>query len=221
MPLAFFDLDYTVFDCNLGRRILAEMFATGSISPRWIPRALASVVKARAGWITREVLVARAGMAFRGARAADLADRVARFYHATGRRRVRPAALVAIGRHQRAGDRCVVVTSWPEQLAAPVCADLGFSAFLGNRLEVDAAGSFTGRVREPICFGRGKLARALEYADAEGERLDAATAYGNSWRGDLDLLAAVGRPLVVAPDRRLAAEARCRGWEFAGWDEAT
>ncbi len=55
-----------------------------------------------------------------------------------------------------------------------------------------------------------------EYCEAEGLRLDESVAYADS-TSDLPLLEAVGFPVAVNPETRLATLARKRGWLVEDW----
>ena len=55
-----------------------------------------------------------------------------------------------------------------------------------------------------------------DYCRAEGLRIDEAVAYADS-TSDLPLLEAVGFPVAVNPETRLAAIARKRGWLVEHW----
>jgi phosphoserine phosphatase len=58
-----------------------------------------------------------------------------------------------------------------------------------------------------------------DYAEAEGLRLEEAVAYADS-ASDLPMLEAVGFPVAVNPETRLAAIARKRGWLVEHWSKA-
>jgi len=57
------------------------------------------------------------------------------------------------------------------------------------------------------------------YADGEGISLDQSVAYADS-ASDLPLLEAVGHPVAVNPEVKLAAIARRRGWHVEHWSRA-
>jgi phosphoserine phosphatase len=59
-----------------------------------------------------------------------------------------------------------------------------------------------------------------DYCAAEGLRLDESVAYADS-TSDLPLLEAVGFPVAVNPETRLAAIARKRGWLVEHWEKAS
>lgn len=56
----------------------------------------------------------------------------------------------------------------------------------------------------------------LDYAGRHGVSLQDCAFYTDSM-SDLPMLLEVGRPVVVAPDPRLAREARRRGWVVEDW----
>ncbi|MEY4360945.1 MAG: hypothetical protein RL391_251, partial [Actinomycetota bacterium] len=58
-----------------------------------------------------------------------------------------------------------------------------------------------------------------DYCSAEGFRLEECVAYADS-TSDLPLLEAVGFPVAVNPETRLAAIARKRGWLVENWEKA-
>ena len=58
-----------------------------------------------------------------------------------------------------------------------------------------------------------------DYCAAEGLRLEECVAYADS-TSDLPLLEAVGFPVAVNPETRLAAIARKRGWLVEHWAKA-
>ncbi len=58
-----------------------------------------------------------------------------------------------------------------------------------------------------------------DYADAHGLSLEESIAYADS-ASDLAMLEAVGFPVAVNPESRLAGIARRRGWHVEHWDKA-
>ena len=113
--------------------------------------------------------------------------------------------------HQAQGHQVVVVSAATPYAVGPVAADLGLDdAYLATQLEV-ADGRFTGRVLEPACYGQGKLVLTRAYAADHGIDLQASFFYSDSHH-DLALLQAVGHPIAVNPNNRLARIAAQRGW---------
>ena len=76
---------------------------------------------------------------------------------------------------------------------------------------MDDEGRYTGRMAF-YAYGPEKATAMRALAERTGIDLAASSAYSDS-ATDLPMLEAVGRPVVVNPDRALAKVARERGWE--------
>ena len=85
-----------------------------------------------------------------------------------------------------------------------VCAKLGES---DDRLPVSSFAPPTGEARALLM---------AEYASSFGLELEESVAYADS-ASDLPMLEAVGHPVAVNPETKLAAIARKRGWHVEQW----
>ncbi len=127
-----------------------------------------------------------------------------------------PAGFARVRHHRALGHRTVLITGALDLVVEPlrplfddiVCARLG---------EVD--GRFTGRLEELPPIGEARALVLDEYAEAEGLRLEESMAYADS-ASDLPMLEAVGFPVAVNPEAKLAAIARRRGWHVEQWHRA-
>jgi HAD superfamily hydrolase (TIGR01490 family) len=122
----------------------------------------------------------------------------------------------AVERHRERGEVLAIVTGASPYAARPLARRLGIPHVVASELEVDAAGRFTGRFEEPLCYGAGKIVRARRLAEELGFALEDSTFYSDSYT-DLPLLEHVREPVVVNPDLRLARVARRRGWRIETW----
>jgi HAD superfamily hydrolase (TIGR01490 family) len=114
--------------------------------------------------------------------------------------------------HQQAGDVVVIATAAAAYFARPTAHALGIAHVLATELEVDD-GRCTGRVLDGVLEGERKLARAQAFAAEHGVDL-ATCAFYSDHINDLPLMAAVGRPVAVGPNKALRREAGVRGWEI-------
>lgn len=121
----------------------------------------------------------------------------------------------AVARHRERGDFVAIVTGATRYAAEPLAEELGIEHVVCTQLEV-AHGMFTGRVRKPMCYGKGKIALAERSVSHHGLSLDEATFYSDSIT-DLPLLERVATPVIVNPDARLKRVARLRGWTVERW----
>jgi HAD superfamily hydrolase (TIGR01490 family) len=119
-------------------------------------------------------------------------------------------------RHQQAGDLVIIVTAATPYAALPLARELGIDHVVCTELEVDAGGCFTGGLRQPLCYGRGKIELTRRLAAERGFRLEDATFYSDSIT-DLPLLESVETPVAVNPDGRLRRIAQQRRWRIERW----
>ncbi|MEO7837658.1 MAG: HAD-IB family phosphatase [Acidimicrobiales bacterium] len=128
-----------------------------------------------------------------------------------------PAGIRRIRQHRALGHRTVLITGALDFVIAPlrplfddiVCASLG----------QDADGRLTGELLTGPPTGEARTLAMASYADAEGLRLEEAVAYADS-ASDLPMLEAVGFPVAVNPEAKLATIARKRGWHVEHWARA-
>ena len=118
-------------------------------------------------------------------------------------------AVALIAEHHGAGRDVVVVSASGAELVEPIAAMLGADSVIATRM-VEADGRYTGEVSF-YAYGENKAAAIRELAAERGYRLDECYAYSDSVT-DLPMLAAVGHPVAVNPDRALRREAATRGW---------
>ncbi len=109
-----------------------------------------------------------------------------------------------------AGYRQVIVTGALDLLTEPVARHLGCDDYVANQLEyVD--GYCTGRIKEPLLAGATKATWIRRYADQHSLDLEQCLAYSDSM-SDYPMLAVVGKPSVINPDRRLESVAKQFDW---------
>jgi len=123
--------------------------------------------------------------------------------------RIRTALVTELDEHRRAGREICLASTAIEPLLAELAPLVHAERWVGTRVAV-ADGRYTGGLSGDVCHGAGKL-----------ERVEAAAGRGIDWAGsyaysdglpDLPMLERVGQPVVVDPDRELAAIARSRSW---------
>jgi HAD superfamily hydrolase (TIGR01490 family) len=126
------------------------------------------------------------------------------------RPRFKPAVVRRIREHLDRGEAVVLLSGGLDDAARMLAAAVGATIGAGTRVVKDG-NRFWGLLATPICQGEAKARRAAEIARELGVSLQDCTFYGDS-AADIPLLASVGTPVVVDPDRALAAEAARRGW---------
>ncbi|HEX6845288.1 MAG TPA: HAD-IB family hydrolase [Actinomycetota bacterium] len=121
-------------------------------------------------------------------------------------------ALDLIELHKSEGRRIYIVSSSPEEVVRPLARHFGVSGVIATRAQVGADNRYTGEL-EFYAYGEQKAEAMRELAARAGLDLAGSYAYSDS-ATDVPMLAAVGHPVAVNPDKDLRREAEERGWEI-------
>lgn len=211
-PAAFFDLDKTIIARSSTLAFSRPFFEEGLINRRAVlkssyaqflfllsgadhdqtERMRAHITAMCTGWDVQQV---------RGIVAETLHDIVSPLIFAEA------AALIAD--HAAQGHDVVVVSASGEEVVAPIAEAVGATHSLASRMVVKD-GKFTGAL-DFYCHGEGKVAAMTDLAERNGYDLSRSFAYSDS-STDLPMLAAVGHPAAVNPDRALRKAATANGW---------
>lgn len=121
-------------------------------------------------------------------------------------------ALDLIELHKAEGRRIYIVSSSPQEVVRPLARHFGVSGVIATRAEVGSDNRYTGEL-EFYAYGEQKAEAIRELAGKA--RLDLAGSYAYSDSStDIPMLAVVGNPVAVNPDKELRHEAEERGWEI-------
>ncbi len=118
-------------------------------------------------------------------------------------------AVSLIEGHHAAGRDVVIVSSSGAEVVEPIGELLGADRVIATRMVVQD-GRYTGEI-DFYSYGEGKAEAVREVAAMVGYHLPESFAYSDSIT-DLPMLATVGHPVAVNPDRALRKEAAARGW---------
>lgn len=216
MPgVAFFDLDRTLISVNSASGWVRRELRLGNIGTLSALRAGGWIGLYQLGIANMDHVVRAAVQTIAGVDEAEIRQRTLEFWEEEVRDKIRPGAREAVERHRAAGELVVLLTSSSPYMSEAASAALGLDDWLCNRF-VTVDGRFTGETHEPLCFGAGKIVHARAYAEARSTTLEECAFYTDSM-SDAPLLELVGRPVVIAPDPRLAREARRKGWAIEDW----
>jgi HAD superfamily hydrolase (TIGR01490 family) len=118
-------------------------------------------------------------------------------------------ALALFEEHRRAGREVVLVSSSGEEVVGPIGEMLGVDRVIATHMVVED-GAYTGEIAF-YAYGENKALAIRELAAAQRWDLADCYAYSDS-HTDVPLLAEVGHPVAVNPDKQLRKEAAERGW---------
>ncbi|MEM6732906.1 MAG: HAD family phosphatase [Myxococcota bacterium] len=220
MKLVLVDVDHTLLSANSATGWIKAELKSGYVSIASFLEAVVWLARYRLGDARIEDAIRKSVTTLSGTYEADLIRRCETFNRDWVLPRVRTGAKNTIEAHKRAGDHICLLTSSTNYVAEALADSLELDGVLCNRFEVDDDGRFTGVALEPLCFGSGKLSLARAYADEHGLSIEDAVYYTDSY-SDLPVLEAVGEPIIVHPDPRLAAVAGRRGWKRIDWGSST
>lgn len=213
MQLALFDLDGTLLggdsDTLWVRFLIDQQWLDGAQAARC---AQVGALYAAGTVVPEEYGRFQAGL-LAGRTPAELLPLRQRFLAQVILPRIPQAARDLLARHRQAGDTLVLTTATNRVVSELTALDLGVDAYLCTELEC-VGGRYTGRMTGPTNMRTGKVDRLRSWLAEQGQPglvLKRACFYSDSIN-DLALLSVVGRPVVVDPDRRLAATALRKGW---------
>jgi alcohol-forming fatty acyl-CoA reductase len=129
-----------------------------------------------------------------------------------------PEGLRRVREHRAQGHRTILITGALD-FAVEGLRPL-FDEIVAARMTVKADGTYSGELSQVPPTGETRAQILADYAQSEGATLDQCVAYADS-TSDLPLLEAVGFPVAVNPETRLAAIARKRGWLVEHWSKAS
>ena len=128
-----------------------------------------------------------------------------------------PAGIRRVREHRAAGHRTVLITGALDFAVAGLRPL--FDEIVAATMSTRPDGTYSGEMMSVPPTGEARAQILADYCEAEGFRLDECVAYADS-SSDLPLFEAVGFPVAVNPETRLAAIARKRGWLVEQWSKA-
>jgi len=142
------------------------------------------------------------------------ADRIRHLVRETMEETIAPLAyreaLDLIAAHRRAGRDVWIVSSSGEEIVEPFSDYLGVTNVIATRSGIDEDGRYDGTL-EFYAYAGAKATAIGQVAEARGYDLSRSFAYSDSIT-DLPMLAVVGRPTAVNPDKELRAAAEAMDW---------
>ncbi len=210
---AFFDLDKTVIAKSSALAFGRPFYRDGLISRRDVIKGAYAQLMFRIGGGSDEQSMARTrdyvAQLCRGWRV----DQVQQIVRETLEELIQPyvyaEAAALIEEHRAAGRDVVLVSASGEEMVRPIGELLGITDIIATRMVVED-GRYTGTV-DFYAAGPNKVAAVRAMAEERGYDLEASYAYSDSVT-DAQLLATVGRPTAVNPDRALRRIAVEKGW---------
>ena len=213
---ALFDMDRTLLRKETASLYVRYQRDVGEATWRDLARTLFWVGQYTLGLLDAPKVAETALLSLRGMPETVLAARCDDWFSQYVEKHICDGGREAVRRHLEAGDLCAIVTGASPYAARPLARRLRIDHVVSSVFEMDAERRFTGRPEQPLCFGDGKVERALTLAQSHDFSLEHATFYTDSV-SDLPLLERVAEPVAVNPDPRLRRIAAQRGWRVERW----
>ena len=125
-----------------------------------------------------------------------------------------PETRALVRAHRERGHRVVLCSSATSMQVQPVADYLGIDEMVCNQFVVDADGTLTGGLVEPVIWGEGKATAAQRYAASAGVDLADCYFYADGDE-DVALMHLVGNPRPTNPGPLMAKVAKKRGWPIS------
>jgi HAD superfamily hydrolase (TIGR01490 family) len=128
-----------------------------------------------------------------------------------------PAAIRRVREHRALGHKTILITgalTFNVEGLRPL-----FDEIVGAEMSIRPDNTYSGQLIKAPPTGETRAQVLADYCASLGVHLDDCVAYADS-TSDLPLLEAVGHPVAVNPETRLASIARKRGWLVEDWEKA-
>ena len=214
MEAAFFDLDKTIVSRSSSLALSRPLYRAGMVSRGQLLRgAYAQLVYLLVGADERKMERLKEGLLqlTKGWERTEIERLVEDVLLEIIDPYVYAEALELLAEHRAAGRAIYIVSSSPEEIVKPLARHFGVSGVIATRAEVGDDNRYTGAL-EFYAYGEQKADAMRELAKRHALDLEASYAYSDSIT-DAPMLAAVGNPVAVNPDRELRRLAEERGWE--------
>ncbi|MGH1561181.1 HAD family hydrolase [Mumia sp. DW29H23] len=216
---AFFDLDKTIIAKSSTLAFSKHFYDSGLINRRSVLRsAYAQFMFALQGADESQMEKMRAYLTqlVEGWDVETVRQVVAETLHTVVDPLVYVEAVELIAAHHEAGREVVIVSASGSEVVEPIGALLGADHVIATEL-VEEDGRYTGEILV-YAYGENKATAIRELAEQEGYDLAESYAYSDS-ETDVPMLAEVGHPSAVNPDKALRRVALEEGWPILEFDQ--
>lgn len=216
---AIFDLDDTILDGSSGRLFVRYMQETSAMRGQFRRRDLARAAAEMAGWrlglSNADRAMQRAARIAAGIETATFWLTVYDWFNEMVVHAVRDEARAAITWHRDQGHIPVICSASSQFSVLPAAEHLGIEHSIYTEW-LEADGHLTGELRLPLAYGAGKVFWMEQWAADQNVDLSRSSFYTDH-DSDCPLLEAVGQPVAVNPNRKLARIAQERDWHVVDW----
>lgn len=212
---AFFDLDRTIIRINSGEILVRQAYRNGLMSRIDILKGLYFTILYKLNLKPTEQIIEGMARWMAGLPETAVINLSREIFQTFLLQAIRPEIYKAIQFHKKKNAEVVLLSASMPYICSQFEAHLKLDNSICSRLEV-VAGKFTGRSVGRFCFGKEKATRLTRFCKEKNYALHETYYYADSI-SDFDALHAVGHPVCVKPDKKLARVAKQKGWEIYPW----
>jgi putative phosphoserine phosphatase/1-acylglycerol-3-phosphate O-acyltransferase len=214
--LAFYDLDRTILNENSATALVEEARKRGMMSTKQFRHALflSIIYKLDLGNPTK--MINRMLTWLKGIEEASMKQLCLDVFNHLLVDTIRPEILESLNFHRKKEGAVIILSSATSLICEPVSDYLRMDEVICTQLESEH-GKLTGFTQGLLVYSKEKQVQMLSFC--KKHQYDPADAYyyGDS-HTDFHVMAAVGNPVAVAPDKRLLRIARTRKWPVVALD---
>ena len=213
---ALFDFDGTIIAGYSATVFLRDALAQGELRGEELVELTRALSGFGLGSMGFSALMAVHAQYLAGKEEKAYAANAERLFRKRIARLIYPETRQLIEAHRAKGHTIAIISSATPYQVLPAAQDLDIEHVYATELDVKK-GIFTGGVKRPTCFGKGKVTAAKKLAKKTGADLGASFFYTDS-TDDIQLLEHVGRPVTLNPKKKLKRVSSDNAWPTATFD---
>lgn len=209
---AFFDIDGTLVSCQTQRVLTRVMREEKLLTPLQTLQILSWFFIYKLGLIRQSIELRRKFYRVLASRPKEAIDEI--FFRAVSRIKesfICREMKAIVNNHRKEGDLLFAISASLSNLCLPICEEFEIEKCYATRLSCEN-GRYTGVWEGEILEGQKKVHLMHQLAAKYRFNLSDCTGYADSF-SDLQMLLAVGTPVVVSPDCRLKKYALRQCWK--------
>ena len=216
--VAFYDLDHTILEDNSATHLVNEARKRGIMNGRRYRHAvwLSILYKLRIGNSTKMII--RMLSWLKGLREDDIGKLCVDVFSEHMVHKIRPEILETIREHRSNNGAVVLLSSASEPICKQIWNYLKMDDLICSKLE-SVDGILTGKTQGKLVYAKEKAYRLATYCNTHGFSQTDAFYYGDSFTDEY-VMNAVGHPIAVDPDKKLARIALRNGWPIIARNRA-
>jgi HAD superfamily hydrolase (TIGR01490 family) len=210
MPIAFFDMDYTLLSKSTSTLYVKYLLRHRMISLRELLDVSLVSVQYKLNVLDFPKATALLSRSVRGGNAEATRQLGEKFVREDVLQYIAPKALAKLREHQAKDDYVLLLSASTQFVVQPVANHLSIPSRF-TELEIGKDGQFTGGIVGPAAYAEGKQYWGERIAQERGVPLSDCWFYTDSY-SDRPLMDIVGHPVAINPDHKLKTYAQAKGW---------